>query len=169
MPKPLRSRLVFRFAAAAMACGLACESYATAPSLDAAAARRMVDACVAHARSKGQSQAIAVVDEGGHLVALLRMDGNAPGVTEFAIQKAVAVAYWHFPTAEMENAAKATPGFRDAPRVVTVAGGVPVFAGDGQQFIGAVGVSGEAPSDDADCARAGIEAAGLLAARKPMQ
>jgi uncharacterized protein GlcG (DUF336 family) len=48
---------------------------------------------------------------------------------------------------------------------VTVAGGVPVYAADGKQRIGAVGVSGEAPADDAACAEAGIRAAGLRSAR----
>lgn len=59
--------------------------------LTAAAATRIIEGCAAHSRAKGQSHAIAVHDEGGHPVALLRMDGNIPGVTEFAVRKAVAV------------------------------------------------------------------------------
>jgi uncharacterized protein GlcG (DUF336 family) len=49
--------------------------------------------------------------------------------------------------------------------VVIVPGGLPVFSADGKSRIGAVGVSGEAPADDAACAEAGIEAAGLRSAR----
>jgi uncharacterized protein GlcG (DUF336 family) len=94
------------------------------------------------------------------------MDGNPPGVADFAMQKAAAVAHWQFSTAEMQNAAKETPGFGGAPRVVTVPGGVPVYAPDGKTFIGAVGVSGEAPNDDAACAEAGVKAAGLYSKRK---
>jgi glc operon protein GlcG len=75
------------------------------------------------------------------------------------------VAAWGFSTAAMADAAKGTPGFANAPHVVTVAGGVPVYAADGKQRIGAVGVSGEAPADDAACAEAGIRAAGLRSAR----
>ena len=133
--------------------------------LTAAVASQIIDGCAAHAKGKSQSHAIAVYDDGGHPVALLRMDGNSPGITEFAMQKAAAVAAWRFSTAEMEAAAKDTPGFANAPNVVTVPGGVPVFATEGQ-FLGAVGVSGEAPVDDAACADAGIKAAGLLSSRK---
>ena len=137
------------------------------PQLSAAAASQIIDGCAAHAKAKGQSHAIAVLDDGGHPVALLRMDGNAPGITEFALQKADAVAQWRFSTAEMATAAKETPGFADAPHVVTVPGGLPIYSADGKAFLGAVGVSGEAPTDDAACAEAGVRSAGLLPARKP--
>ena len=130
----------------------------------ATAASRIIEGCAVHAKAKGQSHAIAVYDAGGRPVALLRMDGNAPGITEFAMEKANAVALWHFSTADMAAAAKDTPGFGNAPHVVTVPGGIPVFSTDGKQFIGAVGVSGEAPADDAACAEAGVKAAGLSSA-----
>ena len=152
---------------AALLLSLALSPYAAAqPELTAAAAAKIVDGCAAHAKAKGQSHAIAVHDDGGHPVALLRMDGNAPGIMEFATQKAVAVAHWRFSTVQMAAAAKETPGFADAPHVVTVPGGIPVFSADGQRFIGAVGVSGEAPADDAACAEAGVRAAGLSITRK---
>ena len=51
---------------------------------------------------------------------------------------------------------------------MTVAGGVPVFSADGRERIGAVGVSGEAPADDAACAEAGIAAAGLRSRAPPV-
>jgi uncharacterized protein GlcG (DUF336 family) len=108
-----------------------------------------------------------VYDDGGHLVAALRMDGNPPGVTEFAMQKALAVSRWQFSTSEMANAVKETPGFRDAPHVVTVPGGLPIFSADGKHFLGAVGVSGEAPADDVACAIAGVAGSGLSTTRKP--
>ena len=129
--------------------------------LSAAAASQIIEGCAVHAKAKGQSHAIAVYDAGGHPVALLRMDGNAPGITAFAMEKATAVALWHFSTANMAAAAKETPGFGHAPHVVAVPGGIPVFSAEGKQFVGAVGVSGEAPVDDAACAEAGVKAAGL--------
>ena len=131
------------------------------------AASQIIEGCASHAKDKGQSHAIAVYDGGGALVALLRMDGNTPGVTEFALAKGMAVAQWRFSTAQMLEAIKDTPGFANAPHVVTVPGGVPVFSADGKQFLGAVGVSGEAPADDAACAEAGIRAAGFSPTRKP--
>ena len=134
--------------------------------LSARIARQIIDGCVSHATRKNQSHAIAVYDDGGHPIALLRMDGNAPGVADFAMRKAAAVAHWRFSTADMAEAARTTPGFDRAPHVVTVAGGVPIFAPDGREFLGAVGVSGESPGDDVACAEAGIAAAGFLTKRK---
>lgn len=138
---------------------------ASAQMLNAEQADAIVKGCAAHAKAKGQSHAIAVVDTGGQTVAAWRMDGNAFGMMEFAIEKARAVAAWGFPTSGMEEAVKGTPGFADAPHVVTVAGGVPIFSADGRTRLGGVGTSGEAPADDAACAAAGIAAAGLKAER----
>lgn len=136
-----------------------------APALDARAAQAIVAGCAAHATAKKQSHAIAVVDSGGHLVAALRMDGNGSGIMDFSIAKAKAVAAWGFSTVQMLESARGTPGFDRAPNVVIVPGGVPVFSGDGKARIGGVGVSGEAPADDAACAEAGIRAAGLRPTR----
>ena len=133
--------------------------------LDARTAQAIVAGCATHATGKKQSHAIAVVDPGGHLVAALRMDGNGSGIMDFSIAKAKAVAAWGFSTAQMATSARETPGFGQAPHVVTVAGGVPVFSADGKTRLGAVGVSGEAPEDDAACAAAGIAAAGLRSSR----
>jgi uncharacterized protein GlcG (DUF336 family) len=137
----------------------------TAPVLDARAAQAIVAGCVAHSAAKKQSHAIAVVDTGGNLVAALRMDGNGSGIFDFALAKAQASAAWGFSTAQMLDSARGTPGFERAPNVVIVPGGVPVFSADGKARMGAVGVSGEAPADDAACAEAGITAAGLRSSR----
>lgn len=136
-----------------------------APSLDAKAAQAIVAGCAVHATAKMQSHAIVVVDTGGHVVAALRMDGNGSGIFDFALAKAEAAAAWGFSTAQMIEGARSTPGFADAPHVVIVPGGVPLFSTDGKVRIGAVGVSGEAPADDAACAEAGIAAAGLRSSR----
>jgi uncharacterized protein GlcG (DUF336 family) len=152
----------FPLLAAALA---AAPAWAQPVMLDAREAEAIVHGCATHAIAKKQSEAIAVVDTGGHVVAALRMDGNGSGIFDFALAKARAVAAWGFSTAEMAEAAKGTPGFANAPHVVTVVGGVPVYAADGKRRIGAVGVSGEAPADDAACAEAGIRAAGLRSAR----
>jgi len=133
----------------------------TVPRLDAKAAQAIINGCAAEAAAKKQSHAIAVVDTGGHLVAALRMDHTSSGMMDFALAKAQAVAAWGFPTADMAEAAKGTPGFAFAPHVVTVAGGVPVLSADGKTVLGAAGASGEAPQDDAACVLAGIAAAGL--------
>ena len=133
--------------------------------LDAKSAQAIVAGCVAHSTAKQQSHAIVVVDIGGHPVAALRMDGNGTGIFDFSMAKAQAAAAWGFSTAQMLENARGTPGFAEAPHVVIVPGGLPVFAADGKTRLGAVGVSGEAPTDDAACAEAGIKAAGLRSTR----
>jgi glc operon protein GlcG len=134
---------------------------ARAAPLDARASQAIIAGCASHAGSRNQSHAIAVVDAGGHLIAALRMDGNGSGIMDFAIAKAEAAAAWGFATSQMAEGARETPGFAFAPHVVTVAGGVPIWSADGRERLGAVGVSGEAPADDAACAQAGVTAGGL--------
>lgn len=149
-------------------CLVAQTAHAQAPDrLDARAAQAIIAGCVAHAAGRNQSHAIAVLDAGGRLVAALRMDGNGYGIMDAAMAKAEAAAAWGFSTARMADAARETLGFAAAPHVVILGGGVPVFSADGRERIGAVGVSGEAPADDAACAEAGIAAAGLRTARTP--
>ena len=82
----------------------------TAPRLDAKTAQAIVNGCAADAAGKRQSHAIAVVDIGGHVIAALRMDHTSSGMMDFALAKAEAVAAWGFPTADMAEAAKGTPG-----------------------------------------------------------
>ncbi|MGQ0560026.1 MAG: heme-binding protein [Sphingosinicella sp.] len=129
------------------------------------AAQAIIAGCARHAAARNQSHAIVVVDPGGHEVAALRRDGNGHGVMAFARAKAEAAAAWGFATGQMAEGARETPGFAAAPCVVTVGGCIPIWSADGRQRIGAVGVSGEAPTDDTACAEAGIAAAGLRARR----
>ena len=138
---------------------------AQTPAIDARTAQAIIAGCEAHATAKQQSHSIVVVDLGGDPVAALRMDRNGSGTFDFALQKAAAVAAWGFPTSGMEEGAREVPGFARAPHVVTVPGGVPIWSADGKTRLGGVGVSGEAPADDAACAEAGIRAAGLRSSR----
>ncbi|MFL6722340.1 MAG: GlcG/HbpS family heme-binding protein [Sphingomonas sp.] len=155
-----------RFCLALLLLGVSAQAQPqSATSLDARAAQAIVAGCVAQSTPRMQSHAIVVVDTGGHVIAALRMDGNASGIFDFALAKAQAAAAWGFSTAQMVEAAKGTPGFAYAPHVVTVPGGVPIYSADGRARIGAVGVSGDAPADDAACAEAGIRAAGFRSAR----
>ena len=140
---------------------------AQTPLLDAKTAQAVVAGCAAHAAAKGQAQGIVAVDRSGGIVAALRMDRVGAGPMAFAIRKAEAVAAWGFATSGMAEGARGTPGFANAPQVVTVPGGVPIYSADGKVRIGAVGVSGEDPADDEACAVAGIKAAGLRSERTP--
>ena len=152
---------------AALCCGTAAEAQIASQRISAESAQAIIDGCIARDAASGQSHSIAVMDTGGQLVAALRMDRSSAGATEFAIDKARAAALWGFATSGMEEGARDTPGFANAPGVVTVPGGVPVYSADGAARLGAVGASGEAPADDVACAVAGIDAAGLRSSPAP--
>jgi glc operon protein GlcG len=154
-------------AVAALVVGASAQAQIATQRISADSAQKIIAGCVARDEAARQSHSIAVTDTGGQLVAVLRMDTSSAGATGFAIEKARASALWGFATAGMEEGARGTPGFANAPNVVTVAGGVPVYSADGTARLGAVGASGEAPADDVACAVAGIEAAGLRTSPAP--
>ncbi|UVJ42046.1 heme-binding protein [Pseudomonas sp. LS1212] len=101
--------------------------------------------------------AIAIVDDGGHPLALERLDGCAPISAYIAIEKARSAALGRRETKgyeEMVNNGRTA--FLSAPLLTSLEGGVPVMV-DGQ-VIGAVGVSGVKAEQDAQVAKAGATA-----------
>lgn len=129
----------------------------TKPVLSVAETTRILDAARAEAENNKWPVAIAVVDDGGHLLGLLRLDGCAPISSEIAIGKARTSAVGRKETRlyeEMINNGRTA--FLSAPLVATLEGGIPVVV-DGQ-VVGAVGVSGVKPGEDAQVARAGAQA-----------
>src|SRR5690606_1135178 len=102
--------------------------------------------------------AIAVVDDGGHPLALERLDGCAPIGAYIAPQKARTAALGRRESKlyeDMINGGRVS--FLSAPEISgMLEGGVPVIV-EGQ-VIGAVGVSGVKSDQDAQIARAGIAA-----------
>lgn len=118
---------------------------------------RILDAARAEAEKNNWPVAIAVVDDGGHLLGMLRLDGSAPVSSEMAIGKAHTSALGRRESRlyeEMIN--KGRTAFLSAPLVATLEGGVPVVVGG--QVVGAVGVSGVKPDQDAHVAKAGAQA-----------
>lgn len=101
---------------------------------------------------------IAVVDDGGHPLALERLDGCAPVGAYIATEKARTAALGRRESKvyeEMINAGRTA--FLSAPQIAgMLEGGVPVIV-DGQ-VVGAVGVSGVKSDQDAQVARAGVAA-----------
>ena len=115
------------------------------------------------AAARNLSLAVAVVDDGGHLVASQRMDGAALGAMTLAAGKAYTSVLWAAPTGDFMESTQ--PGGDDwgfnvtDPRIVVYAGGVPLFA-DGR-LIGAVGASGGTAEEDEACVSAAAKAAGF--------
>lgn len=101
---------------------------------------------------------IAVVDDGGHLVYLQRLDGAPTGSIDVAIGKARTAAAFKRPTQVFDEMTKTRPAITSIPGIVPLEGGVPVMV-DGQ-LVGAVGVSGATSQQDVQVAKAGISALG---------
>ena len=132
------------------------------PALDYTSAATIRDTCVNWAKTRNLRIAIVVLEPHGMPVTIAHMDGVSMGGGEIAQWKAVSAA--KFGRATSDTAALNPPA--NTPSVATIMGGVPVYSADGV-LLGGVGVSGGKPADDAACATAGIEAAGLKSA-KPM-
>lgn len=133
----------------------------TRTALELADAKAILAAAEAEALKHQWAVSIAVVDDGGHLLALQRLDGAAPISAHIAPAKANTAALGRRESRvyeEMINAGRAS--FLSAPDLkAMLEGGVPILK-DGQ-CLGAVGVSGVKSSEDAQIARAGIAALGL--------
>ncbi len=129
------------------------------------AALKLVSAAEAEARKNKWPVAIAVVDGSGFLVAFHRIDNTQLGSIEIAVEKAKTSAKFRRPTKYFEDAvAQGGVGLRSlAIGVIPIDGGLPILS-EGK-LIGAIGVSGVRPDQDAQVAKAGLTA--LEAAAKP--
>jgi glc operon protein GlcG len=110
----------------------------------------------AEAQKNNWAVSIAVVDDGGHPLALERLDGCAPIGAYIATEKARTSALGRRESKGYEDMVNGgRSAFLSAPLLTSLEGGVPVIV-DGQ-VIGAVGVSGVKADQDAQIAKAGAE------------
>jgi glc operon protein GlcG len=129
----------------------------TKPVLTVAEATKILDAARAEAEKNQWAVTIAVADDGGHLLSLLRLDGCAPLGAYIAPEKARTAALGRRESKVYEDMINGgRTAFLSAPLTATLEGGVPVIV-DGQ-VIGAVGVSGVKADQDAQIAKAGAAA-----------
>ncbi len=137
-------------------------------SVTLAQASTIVDATLAAGQRHGyQPLTCAVLDAGGHLVALKRADGSGILRPDIAIAKAWGALGMGIPTRVLAERAEQMPQLFSALSTVSAGRMVPVPGGvlirrDGE-VIGAVGVSGDLSDPDEQCAVEGIEATGLIA------
>jgi glc operon protein GlcG len=129
------------------------------PSITLAQAKKVAEAALAPARGNGWTMVIAIVDPGGHLVYLEKLDQTQVGSVVIAEQKARSAAIFKRPT-KMFQERLARGG--DGLLVLRLAGAIPVEGGlpivvDGK-LIGALGVSGGSSAEDEVCAEAGAAA-----------
>ena len=133
----------------------------TKSTLELADVKAIAAAAEAEALKHSWAVSIAIVDDGGHLLWLQRLDGAAPISSHIAPAKARTAAVGRRESRvyeEMINGGRVS--FLSAPVLEgMLEGGVPIMK-DGQ-CLGAVGVSGVKSTEDAQVARAGIAAIGL--------
>ena len=123
--------------------------------------KKIAAAAEAEALANHWAVTIAIVDDGGHLLALQRLDGAAPLTAHIAPAKAKTSAMGRRETKIYEDIINnGRTAFLTAPYIEgLLEGGVPVIV-DGQ-VVGAVGVSGVKSEQDVQIAKAGISALGL--------
>jgi glc operon protein GlcG len=133
----------------------------TKPALTDEDVKNMAAAAEAHAAANHWTVTVAILDDGGHLLHLHRMDGTAPSTVEMAIGKGRTAVLSRRETKVYEDVVKnGRTAFLSAPLVAMVEGGVPiVFEGE---VVGSIGVSGVKSEQDAAVARAGIAALELF-------
>jgi glc operon protein GlcG len=131
------------------------------PTLELADAQKIAAAAEAEALRNNWAVSIAIVDDGGHLLHLQRLDGAAAVSAHIAPAKAHTSALGRRESKVYEDIINGGRyAFLTAPAIEgLLEGGVPIMK-DGQ-CLGAVGVSGVKSSEDAQIARAGIAALGL--------
>jgi glc operon protein GlcG len=134
------------------------------PVLTLEGAKMIAAAAEARAKAEGARVVIAVVDEGGNLLVLERLDDTQVASVNVGIDKARTAAIFRRPSKVFEDQVKngriAALALHGA---VPLQGGVPVLANG--TVIGAIGVSGETPSQDEEIAKAGAAVAASFTKR----
>ena len=128
----------------------------TKPCLVLEDCKKMIAACEAEARRNDWNVAIAIVDDGGHLLLLQRMDGATPANAEIARQKAHTAATSRRSTKAWEDRIAAGRVSLLSMPVMAVQGGIPVMHQG--ECAGGIGVSGVQPAQDEQIAQAGAAA-----------
>jgi glc operon protein GlcG len=128
----------------------------TKPCLTLDDCRKMTAACEAEARRNKWNVVIAILDDGGHLLMLERMDGATPANAEIAVLKGRSAAISRRSTKAWEDRIKDGRAAILKMPVLPVQGGIPVvYQGE---CVGGIGVSGVQSHEDEQIAQAGADA-----------
>ena len=128
-------------------------------SITLAEAKKAAAAALAPAIANGWTMVAAIVDPGGHLVYLEKLDDTQVGSVVVAEEKARSAAIFKRPTKMLQDVlAKGGDGLRvlRLNGAIPVEGGVPLVVGGA--LVGALGVSGGSSAEDEVCAEAGANA-----------
>lgn len=125
----------------------------TKSSLTLMDAGKIIAACKTEADKNNWKVSIAVVDEGGYLIHLERMDGAPLPSADIAIGKGRTAALARVATKALEDTVKDRPAMLSFPNRTPVQGGVPLFYNN--ECVGGIGVSGVKSPEDEQIALAG--------------
>jgi len=128
----------------------------TRPMLTLDDCRKITAAAEIEAKKNNWNVCIAILDDGGHLLHLARMDGASPANARIAIEKGRTAAETRRSTASWQERIAKRPELLNMPQVTPVQGGLPIVS-DGF-CVGAVGISGVQSHEDEQIAAAGIKA-----------
>jgi uncharacterized protein GlcG (DUF336 family) len=128
------------------------------PTLTLDDCRKISAAAEAEAKKNNWNVCIAILDDGGHLLHLVRMDGATPANARIAAEKGRTAAETRRSTANWQERVKTRPELLRMPGVTPVQGGLPITV-EGS-CLGGVGVSGVQSHEDEQIAKAGIDALG---------
>lgn len=124
-------------------------------SLSLDAAKRIAKAAESFARRRKWHVVIAVLDDGGHLIYLARMDGTQIGSIDVAQAKGRSALAFKRPTKVWEEVlAGGRAAVLGLPGVTPVEGGLPILMAG--EIVGAIGVSGVTSVQDGEIAAAGL-------------
>jgi len=121
------------------------------------AAKAIAAAAEAEANKRGFTAVIAIVDDGGHLLFLERLDNTQVASVDVAIDKARTASIFRRPSKDFEDQIKnGRAASLVLPGATPLQGGIPILV-DGK-VIGAIGVSGNTPQEDEEIAKTGAAA-----------
>jgi glc operon protein GlcG len=124
-------------------------------------AKQIAAAAEAEAKKNNWTMVIAVMDDGGHLIYLERMDGTQIGSVEVAQEKAITAVRFKRPTKSLEdNVASGRQVILKLPGATPIEGGLPIM--NANEILGAIGVSGGTSPQDGQVAAAGLAVASKL-------
>jgi glc operon protein GlcG len=124
-----------------------------------ALAKKMAAAAEAEATKNNWSMVITILDDGGNLVYLGRMDGAQIGSIDVSQGKAHTALAFRRPSKAFQDLVDQNQAHLvTLPHITAVQGGLPIML-DGK-VVGAIGVSGGTSAQDEQCAQAGINAIG---------
>jgi len=127
-------------------------------------AKQIAEAAQKYATANKWTMVISILDDGGNLIYLERMDDTQIGSIEVSQAKGRSAVAFKRPTKALEDAvAGGRTAILKLPGAMPVEGGLPIIV-DGK-VIGAIGVSGGTSPQDGECAKAGVDALAKLLAK----